>query len=166
MHAALSRNNARNAAGTDGISGHLLSACAGQLTEDLNDIFNLSLAQAAVTICFNSTFIVLVPKYSSAASLNDSHPVAFSPTIMKCFERLVLAHLNFLTPTVDPFLFTYCQNRCKEETISNSNAYVRIPFYSVQCSTLIPTKLILSLTLTPPPVNGHWTFQPTDPTIL
>ena len=47
MCAALSRINARKAAGPDGIPGRMLRACAGQLTEVLTDIFNLSLAQAA-----------------------------------------------------------------------------------------------------------------------
>ena len=39
----LSRINARKAAGPDGIQGRILRACAGQLTEVMTDIFNLSL---------------------------------------------------------------------------------------------------------------------------
>lgn len=37
--AALSRTNARKAAGPDGIPGRVLRACAGQLTEVLTDLF-------------------------------------------------------------------------------------------------------------------------------
>lgn len=41
-----------------------------------------------------------------------------TPTVMKCFERLVLAHLNnCLPPTLDPLHFTYCQNRRIEDAI-------------------------------------------------
>ena len=62
--AALSRINARKAAGPDGIPGRVLRACAGQLTEVLTDLFNLSLAQAAVPTCFKATPIVSVPKHT------------------------------------------------------------------------------------------------------
>ena len=47
-------------------------ACAGQLTEVLTDIFNLSLAQAAVPTCFKTTSIVLLPEHSTAAALMTS----------------------------------------------------------------------------------------------
>ena len=43
MRVALSRVNARKAAGLDGIPRHVCSACAVQLTEGWTDIFNLSL---------------------------------------------------------------------------------------------------------------------------
>ncbi|KAG5285744.1 hypothetical protein AALO_G00006940 [Alosa alosa] len=55
---------------------------------------------------------------------------------MKCFERLVLAHLKTCLPTsLDPFQFAYCQNRSTEDAIStalhsalshldNSNTYI------------------------------------------
>ena len=49
-----------------------------QLTEVLTDILNLSLSQAAVPVCFQSTSIVQVPKHSTAVSLNDFHPVALT----------------------------------------------------------------------------------------
>src|SRR4029434_4324979 len=100
---------------------HVLRACAGQLTEVLTDLFNLSLAQAVVPTCFKTTSIVPVPKHSTAASLNDFHPVALTPTIMKCFERLVLAHLKTcLPPTLDSLQLTYRQNKSTEDTISTA----------------------------------------------
>ena len=130
-----------------------------QLTEVLTDIFNLSLAQAAVPTCFKTTSIVPVPKHSKAASLNDFRPVALTPTIMKCFERLVLAHLkSCLPPTLDPLQFAYRQNRSTEDAIStalhsalshldNSNTYVRLLFidFSSAFNTIIPAKLITKL---------------------
>ena len=157
--AALSRTNARKAAGPDGIPGRVLRACAGQLTEVLTDIFNMSLAQAAVPTCFKTTSIVPVPKHSKAASLNDFRPVALTSTIMKCFERLVLAHLKTcLPPTLDPLQFAYRQNRSTEDAIStalhsalshldNSNTYARLLFidFSSAFNTIIPSKLITKL---------------------
>lgn len=53
--AALSRTNARTAAGPDGISEHVLRVCAGQLAGVLTDIFSVSLAQAVIPTCFKTT---------------------------------------------------------------------------------------------------------------
>ena len=112
VHAALSRTNPRKAAGPDGIPGCVLSACAEQLTGILTDIFNLSLAHAKIPSCFKSTSIVPVPKHALPACLNDYRPVAHTSTIMKCFERLVLVHLESrIPPTLDPYQFAYRQNR-------------------------------------------------------
>uniref|UniRef100_A0A3B4TE14 Reverse transcriptase domain-containing protein n=1 Tax=Seriola dumerili TaxID=41447 RepID=A0A3B4TE14_SERDU len=159
VYAALSKVNARKAAGPDGIPGRVLRACAGQLAEVLTDIFNLSLDQAAVPTCFKTTSIVPVPKHSKAESLNDFRPVALTPTIMKCLERLVLAHLKtLLPPTLDPLQFAYRQNRSTEDAISmalhsalshldNNNTYVRMLFidFSSAFNTIIPSKLITKL---------------------
>ena len=68
---ALSRISAHKAAGPDNIPGRVLRACAEQLAGVFTDIFNLSLAQAAVPTCFKCTSIVPVPKHSSPKCLND-----------------------------------------------------------------------------------------------
>uniref|UniRef100_A0A3Q3G1R3 Reverse transcriptase domain-containing protein n=1 Tax=Labrus bergylta TaxID=56723 RepID=A0A3Q3G1R3_9LABR len=155
VHAALSRINARKAAGPDGTPGRVLRACAEQLTGVFTDIFNLSLAQAAVPACFKATSIVPVPKHSSPTGLNDYRPVALTPIIMKCFERLVLAHLkNCLPPTLDPFQFAYRSNRSTEDAVStalhsvlthldNNNTYARMLFvdFSSAFNSVIPSKL-------------------------
>ncbi|KAK0136664.1 hypothetical protein N1851_027167 [Merluccius polli] len=144
--AALSRINESKAIGLDGIPGRGLRICAGQLTEVLTDIFNLSLAQAVPT-CFKTTSIVPVPKHPTAVSLNDFRPFAFTPTISKCYERLV-----------DALQFAYCQTRITEDAIStalhsnlshldNSHTYMRMLFidFSSAFSTIIPSKLITKL---------------------
>ncbi|KAI3371809.1 hypothetical protein L3Q82_024355 [Scortum barcoo] len=101
--AVLGRIVVHKAAGPDGIPGRVLRACSGELAEVLTDIFNLSLAHAVVPTCFKSTSIIPVPKNSKPSSLNDYRPVALTPIITKCFERLVLAHLkSCLPPTLDP----------------------------------------------------------------
>ena len=111
-------------------------------------------------MCLKTSSIVPVPKHSTAASLNDFRPVALTPIISKCFERLVLAHLKTcLPPTLDPFQFAYRQNRSTEDAIStalhsalshldNSNTYVRMLFidFSSAFNTIIPSKLITKLT--------------------
>ncbi|KAK3565947.1 hypothetical protein QTP86_023272 [Hemibagrus guttatus] len=90
VHSALSRVDPRKSAGPDGIPGRVLRTC---LQRAFTDIFNLSLAQATVPTCLKTTAIIPVPKHSSAECLNDFSPVAFTPIVMKCFEKLVLSHL-------------------------------------------------------------------------
>ncbi len=72
MCAALSRINACDAAGPIGIPRHVLRACAGQLIDVLIDIFNLSLARAAVPTRFKTTSIVPVSKDSTVVSIMTS----------------------------------------------------------------------------------------------
>uniref|UniRef100_A0A9J8B5F0 Reverse transcriptase domain-containing protein n=1 Tax=Cyprinus carpio carpio TaxID=630221 RepID=A0A9J8B5F0_CYPCA len=159
VHTALSRINARKAAGPDGIPGRVLRACAEQLAGVFTDIFNLSLTQATVPTCFKSTSIVPVTKHSSPMCLNNYRPVALTPIIMKCFERLVLAHLkDCLPPTLDSHQFTYRRNRSTEDAVckvlhsapthlDNNNTYVTMLFvdFSSAFNTLIPSKLTTKL---------------------
>ncbi len=86
----LSRINPQKAAGPDNIPGRVLKDCAAQLTDVLTDIFNTSLSQAVVPTCLKSTTIIPVPKKSPVSCLNDYRPIALTPIMMKCFERLVM----------------------------------------------------------------------------
>ena len=75
---------------------------------------------------------------------------------MKCFERLVMAHINTIIPeSLDPLQFAYCTNRSTDDTISialhtalsdldERNTYVRMMFidYSSVFNTI---KLITKL---------------------
>ncbi|KAI5086414.1 gastrula zinc finger protein XlCGF28.1-like [Silurus meridionalis] len=65
-----------------------------QLADVFTDIFNISLGSATVPTCLKTTTIIPVPKKSSVSCLNDYRPVALTPIMMKCFERLVMRHIN------------------------------------------------------------------------
>ncbi|KAK3535368.1 hypothetical protein QTP70_010217 [Hemibagrus guttatus] len=65
---------------------------------------SLSTTEATVPTCLKTTTIIPVPKHSSAEFLNDFHPVALNPIVMKCFEKLVLSHLIACLP---PHQFAY-----------------------------------------------------------
>jgi len=95
----------RKSPGPEGITGRgVLRGCANQLAELSTSIFNLSLYQSAVPICFKQTTIVPVQKKPSFTCLNDYRPVALNTIIMKCFERLVRTHICSTHPdTLDPF---------------------------------------------------------------
>lgn len=63
-------------------------------------------------------FLSVFSKHSTASSLNDFRPIALTPTIVKCFERLVLAQLKTgLPPTQDPLRLTSRQSRSAEDSI-------------------------------------------------
>ncbi|KAK3538533.1 hypothetical protein QTP86_006697 [Hemibagrus guttatus] len=98
------------------------------------------MAQATVPTGLKTTTIIPVPKHSSAECLNNFCPVALTPIVMKCFEKLVLSHLiACLPPTLDPHQFAYHPNRSTEDAISTAihlalthldtnNTYIRTLF--------------------------------------
>ena len=151
--------NIHKAAGPDGLPGRVLRACADQLASVFTDIFNLSLSESVIPTCFKQTTIVPVPKNTKVTCLNDYRPVALTSVSMKCFERLVMAHINTIIPeTLDPLQFAYRPNRSTDDAISialhtalshldKRNTYVRMLFidYSSAFNTIVPSKLITKL---------------------
>ncbi|KAI5626796.1 gastrula zinc finger protein XlCGF28.1-like [Silurus asotus] len=79
-----------------------------QLADVFTDIFNISLSSKVVPTCFKTTTIVPVPKKSTISCLNDYRPIALTPIMIKCFERLVMRHIKTqLPPCLDPMQFAY-----------------------------------------------------------
>ncbi len=167
----LAKVNPRKAAGPDGVPGKVLRACANQLSQVFTTIFNLSLSQATIPACLKTTTIILVPKKSHITCLNDYCPVALTPVITKCLERLVLAHIrDCLPPSFDPYQFAYKANRSTEDTISlilhsvlshleHRDTYARMLFlyFSSAFNTIIPDILVNKLSaLGFHPVTCSW----------
>ncbi|KAK2884332.1 hypothetical protein Q8A73_020806, partial [Channa argus] len=127
-------------------------ACANELADVLTSIFNLSLSQCTVLLCFKTTTIIPLPKKSPPTCLNDYRPVALTPIIMKCFERVVLAHIQSSIPdTIDPLQYAYRPKRSTSDAIAaaihyslshleNKDSYLRILFidYCSAFNTVIP----------------------------
>jgi hypothetical protein len=63
--------NIHKAAGSDGLPGRVLRACANQLASVFTDIFNLSLTESVIPTCFKQTTLVPVPKNTKVTYLND-----------------------------------------------------------------------------------------------
>lgn len=153
------RVNIRKAAGPDGIPGRVLRVCADQLADVFTDIFNLSLSLSVVPSCFKTSTIVPIPKQAKITCLNDWRPVALTPILSKCFEKLVRNYICSVLPaSLDPLQFAYRSNRSTDDAIAftlhtalshldNKNAYVRMLFvdYSSAFNTIVPTKLVLKL---------------------
>eukprot|EP00061_Rhincodon_typus_P010541 g34907.t1 len=106
--------NPRKATSADRIPSHALRSCVGQLAEVFTDIFNLSLLQAKVPICFKTIIIIPVSKKAHITCLNDYCPVALISRIMNCLEKLVMTHINSSLPAfLHPLQFAYRCNRKK-----------------------------------------------------
>ena len=130
-----------------------------QLASVLTHIFNLSLTESVIPTCFKETTIVPVPKNAKVTCLYDYHPVAFMSVAMKCFEMLVIAHINTIIPeTLDLLHFAYCPNRSTDDAISiplhtalshldKRNTYVRLLSmdYSSAFNAIVHAKLITKL---------------------
>ncbi|KAK2901514.1 hypothetical protein Q8A73_011260 [Channa argus] len=152
----LCRVNPRKSAGPDNIPGRVLRECAEQLADVFTDIFNISLSSNIVPTCLKATTIVPVPKKSTVSCLNDYRPVALTPIVMKCLERLVMRHIKTQLPTQ----FAYRPNCSTDDDISttlhlalthldNQDSYVRMLFidFSSAFNTIIPQHLIETLSI-------------------
>ena len=76
---------------------------------------------------------------------------------MKCFERMVMAHINTIIPeTLDPLQFAYRPNRSTDDAISialhtalsqldKRDTYVRMLFIDYSSALVVPSKLITKL---------------------
>jgi hypothetical protein len=149
--------NPRKVAGPDGIPSHVLRACADQLAGVFPDIFNLSLSQSPVPTCVKMSTIVPVPTKAKVPELNDYRPVALTPVIMKCFERLVrdhitatlpdtLDHSNLHTAPKGPQTIAITLHTALSH-LDKRNTYVRMQFIdnSSAFNTIVPSKLIIKL---------------------
>ena len=150
--------NIHKAAGPDRLLGRVLRACTEQLASLFTDIFNLFLSESVIPTCFKQTTILPVPKNTKVICLFNYLPVAFTSVAMKCFERLVMAHITIIPETLDPLQFAYSPNRSTDDAISialhtalshldKRNTYVRMLLidYSSVFNTIVPSKLITKL---------------------
>lgn len=74
--------------------------------------------RAVVHICFKETTIGRIPKKNKLKCPNDYRRIALTLVIVKCFERLIMAHIKAsMLGTLEPLQFTYHSNRCTEDAI-------------------------------------------------
>ena len=100
-----------------------------------------------------------MPKNTKVTCRNDHRPVVLTSVAMKCFERLVMAHINtIIQETLDPLQFAYRTDRSTDDATSialhtavshldKRNTYVRMLFidYSSAFNTIVPSKIITKL---------------------
>jgi hypothetical protein len=104
--------NPRKAQGPDGISPRLLRECAQELASIFQIIFNMTIAQGKIPLLWKTSKLVPVPKKKTCTEFNDYRPIALTPVVMKCLERLILKRLmNQTDDKLDPLQFAYRANR-------------------------------------------------------
>ncbi len=159
VRSTLRRIDINKASGPDRVSGRTLRTCADQLAGVFTSIFNLSLQLAVVPTCLKSTTIIPVPKRNAVECFNDFRPIALTPVITKCFERLILSHIKANIPKdLDSYQFAYRANRSTDDAVSialhtalthleQPDSYVRMLFidFSSAFNTVIPHKLVCKL---------------------
>ena len=92
--------------GPDGLSGKLLKSCSQQLSHVFCKLFQRSLDTSQVPNIWKCAIIIPIPKVPKPTTLNDYRPVALTPVIMKCFEKIVKEILIVQTKEhQDPFQF-------------------------------------------------------------
>ena len=89
VRAELRRIRTRKACGPDKVCPRLLKACAVELGEPLQHVFNLSLRQGKVPALWKTSCLIPVPKKPHPRELNDFRPIALTSHIMKTMERLL-----------------------------------------------------------------------------
>ena len=56
---------------------------------------------------------------TKATCVNEYRPIVLTSVAMKCYERLVMAHITTIIPeTLDPLQFAYRPNRSIDDAIS------------------------------------------------
>ena len=87
-----------------------------------------------------------VPKNNKPVALNDYRPIALTPIVMKCFERIILKRILYFTTSYhDPHQFAIKPNRSTDDATPGS--FVRILFINLSStfSTIQPHLMALKL---------------------
>ena len=151
--------NVKKSAGPDGECSKLLKVCAPQLCQVFSTLRTWFMKYGIVPGLWKTSMICPIPKNNSPSDLSDNRPIAITPVVMKCFEKIVLHHLLDLTNGMqDPFQFAHKPNRSIEDAIltllhniflhtNNPKSYVRILFadFSSAFNTLNPYHLAKKL---------------------
>ncbi|KAK3539750.1 hypothetical protein QTP70_013188 [Hemibagrus guttatus] len=112
--------NPRKATGPDSVPARGMKDCVDQLAVIFTKIFNQFLALSNVTPCLKSSIIVPLPKKSHISSLSDYRPIALTPVLMKCFEKVRSHITSLLPPSFDSHQFVYRGNRSTEDTVATA----------------------------------------------
>ena len=134
------------------ISGYVLKTCCNELSFICAFLFNLSLSLQQIPLQWKNAEIIPVPKKKTYATMNDLRPIALTPIVMKCFERLVLNMLQKeVSLKLDPLQFAYKAKRSVDDAVivfmnnalkhlDKSGTFVRVLFidFSSAFNTIQP----------------------------
>jgi hypothetical protein len=80
---------------------------------------------SVIPTCFKQTTTVSMPTKTKVTCLNNYRPVALTSLVMQCFERLVMDHIDTISPdTLDQLPLAYRPNRSTDDAISISLSHL------------------------------------------
>ena len=129
---------------------------ANQQAHVITGIFTILLSKETLPTFLRTATILPVPKKSAVSTLNDYHPVALTPTLVKRVEKLVVQHIKDNIPaSLDAHLYAFRTSRSTEDAIStaldsvstqleNKSSSIRMLFvdFSSALNTISPIRLI------------------------
>ena len=101
--------------GPDRIGGKLLKTLADTLAQPVCDLFNLSMKTATVPEIWKTASVIPIPKVSGASEPKDYRPIALTPVLAKCLERLISPHIS--DKIADENQFAYKRNRGTDDAL-------------------------------------------------
>jgi hypothetical protein len=107
--------NVSKATGPDMISARLIKTLADSLAYPMCTIFNNSIKSATVPTIWKSANITPLPKFKGATEAKDYRPIALTPILAKCLEKLVAPHVT--KHICDPVQYAYQQNRSTDDAL-------------------------------------------------
>ncbi|KAI2664123.1 RNA-directed DNA polymerase from mobile element jockey [Labeo rohita] len=115
----LARCKVGKAPGPDGIPAKVLKCCAMELSSIFHSIFWESYRTAIIPTLWKTSTITPVPKKPHPSEPNQYRPVALTPIVMKCMEKIIL---QLILPTVstqlDSYQFAYRPKRGTEDAVA------------------------------------------------
>ena len=96
-----------------------------ELNEVFHHIYNKTILEGTLPSLWKTATIIPVPKKAKATVLNDYRPVALTPVVMKCLERIILKRLlPVVSPSMDTLQFAYRKDRGVEDATATMLNYV------------------------------------------
>ena len=89
--------NVKKSVGPDGVCSKLLKVCDPQFCQVFSTLFTWSLKDGIVPGVWKTSMICPIPKNNSPTELSDYRPIAITSVVMKCFDKIFLHQLLYLT---------------------------------------------------------------------
>ncbi len=155
--AAFSKINPSKSHGPDQLGGKILKECKHQLSSIVCKLYQVSMDEHIIPKIWLTSELVPVPKMPLPEVKNDLRPIALTAILMKCFERIVMKHLN-PGKLVDNLQFAYQEGRSVEDAtlfllhtlqshLDGTRTYARVLFidFSSAFNTIQPHLMIQKL---------------------
>jgi len=114
--------------GPDNVPSWVLRDFADFLCPAITYLFNKSLSEGFVPVCFKQANVIPIPKCERPANVSDFRPISLLPVLSKVFEKIVVEKfiLPIIKDSVDPSQFAYIPRPGSGTTCALVLAYHKI----------------------------------------